>query len=160
MQSLYFIAGKIGHAHGLQGGFFITPSLELPLSFYPEAQAKVRIDSLETKVKSFDQNAKAWKVDAFTTRNEIESLRHKTIEVEITSNSPFFEDLAWLGWNVITNQNLELGTIKAVKSFGAQKNLIIDGEKEFIFPKLPQFIHSVDESKKTICVEHVEAFLE
>ncbi len=158
----WIIVGRFGRPHGVKG-------LITVISFTEPRDNILRYVPWYVRAQNSWQTVKLLRVD-ITSKSilaQIESYQEReqvalltNVEIAIKAEQlPNLEagEFYWhqlVGMTVVNIQGLKLGTVKEIMATGSNDVLVVDGEKRYLIPYLPeQFILRVDEQQRLITVD-------
>jgi 16S rRNA processing protein RimM len=148
--------GRIARAHGIRGEVVIVT--HDPASDVLDGLATIWVGGVERSVTGVRGTHRGWLVqlEGFTTRNDAETLRGQTVEVDrealaLGDDDILLDDL--IGCQVKLADGTPWGTIHSVAS-GMQDLLVIhDGELERLLPLVDEFVKAIDLEAGVVTVD-------
>lgn len=162
--------GVITSTHGLLGEVKVFPTTDDMTRF--KKLKKVFVDlgreQLELNIASvrFFKNLVILKFKEYGNINEVERLLKKDLlitrdqAVPLAENENFICDM--IGLNVVTDDNIEIGTLKDILQTGANDVYIVETKegKEVLIPAIKQCVLDVNLEEKKVTVHLLEGMLE
>lgn len=162
--------GVITSTHGLLGEVKVFPTTDDMTRF--KKLKKVFVDlgreQLELNIASvrFFKNLVILKFKEYGNINEVERLLKKDLlitrdqAVPLAENENFICDM--IGLNVVTDDNIEIGTLKDILQTGANDVYIVETKegKEVLIPAIKQCVLDVNLDEKKVTVHLLEGMLE
>ena len=109
-----------------------------------------------TKVWLYKENA-FMALEGVTDRNQAETLRGKTLYVEMAEEEKLEEGQYYvadlIGCDITDESGKKLGTLKDILQHGAADVYVVEGETNFMMPALKKVIKHTDIKAKTITVD-------
>lgn len=162
--------GVITSTHGLLGEVKVFPTTD-DMTRFKELK-KVFVDlgreQLELNIASvrFFKNLVILKFKEYGNINEVERLLKKDLlitrdqAVPLAENENFICDM--IGLNVVTDDNIEIGSLKDILQTGANDVYIVETKegKEVLIPAIKQCVLDVNLDEKKVTVHLLEGMLE
>ncbi len=162
--------GVITSTHGLLGEVKVFPTTDDMTRFKKLKKVFVDLDreQLELNIASvrFFKNLVILKFKEYGNINEVERLLKKDLlitrdqAVPLAENENFICDM--IGLNVVTDDNIEIGTLKDILQTGANDVYIVETKegKEVLIPAIKQCVLDVNLDEKKVTVHLLEGMLE
>jgi 16S rRNA processing protein RimM len=148
MQANYLEVGKILNTHGIRGELKVQPWLDSPLLF--QALSELYINDRFYKISSVRMQGVNVLVilegiqsidDALPLKGKIASARREEIPLE--EGCHFIADLIGLkAKDAVTGAFF--GTITEISEYPAHDVYVVQGEKTFMIPDVPAFVHEIN----------------
>ena len=139
----YLDCGQIVNTHGVRGEVRIVPWADSP-DFLCQFST-LYIDGAPRRILSsrVHKGSVIAKLDGVDTVEGAMLLRDKTVQLHradarLPEGTFFLADI--IGLNVVDEQGRGLGTLKEVLSPSVQQVYVIEGEREFLIPAVPEFV--------------------
>lgn len=151
MQANYLEVGKILNTHGIRGELKIQPWLDEPLLFQHLSELSInnqiyKISAIRmqgTNVLALLEGMESID-DALPLKGKIASARREEIPLE--KGHHFIADLIGLkAKNAATG--VFFGTVSEIAEYPAQDVYVIQGEKTYLIPDVPAFVHEINDEE-------------
>ncbi len=166
MKKEYLEAGKIVTTHGIRGEMKIMPYTDTPellCEFERLFMGKNHNEIYIEKSRVF-KNMVIAKIEGVNTVEEAEKLRNKILyihrdDLELDENTYFIQDL--IGMEVRDAENgFVYGKIKDVMQTGANDVYVIQGDREYLVPAIPDVVVSTDIDNDIMLIKPLEGLFD
>lgn len=166
MKKEYLEAGKIVTTHGIRGEVKIMPYTDTPellCEFDRLFMGKNHTEIIIEKSRVF-KNMVIAKIEGIDTPEDAEKLRNKMLymhrdDLELDENTYFIQDL--IGMEVKDNENgFIYGKIIDVMQTGANDVYVIQGDKEYLIPAIPDVVISTDIDNDIMLIKPLEGLFD
>ena len=158
-RSQYLEAGRIVNTHGLHGEVKIEPWADGP-SFFRQIKTLYIDDSPLRLLSSRTQGAFVLaRLEGVGDINAAMRLKNKIIsidrdEVSLPEGSFFLADL--IGLSVVSDTGTSLGRLTEVLERPANNVYVVQGEREWLIPAVPEFVVGTDLENGVMTVHLIE----
>lgn len=166
MKKEYLEAGKIVTTHGIRGEVKIMPYTDTPellCEFDRLFMGKNHTEIIIERSRVF-KNMVIAKIEGIDTPEDAEKLRNKMLymhrdDLELDENTYFIQDL--IGMEVKDNENgFIYGKIIDVMQTGANDVYVIQGDKEYLIPAIPDVVISTDIDNDIMLIKPLEGLFD
>lgn len=166
MKKEYLEAGKIVTTHGIRGEVKIMPYTDTPellCEFDRLFMGKNHTEIIIEKSRVF-KNMVIAKIEGIDTPEDAEKLRNKMLymhrdDLELDENTYFIQDL--IGMEVKDNENgFIYGKIIDVMQTGANDVYVIQGDREYLIPAIPDVVISTDIDNDIMLIKPLEGLFD
>lgn len=166
MKKEYLEAGKIVTTHGIRGEVKIMPYTDTPellCEFDRLFMGKNHTEIIIKRSRVF-KNMVIAKIDGVDTPEEAEKLRNKILfmhhdDLELDEDTYFIQDL--IGIEVKdADSGFIYGKITDVMQTGANDIYVIQGEKEYLIPAIPDVVISTDIDNNIMLIRPLEGLFD
>ncbi len=166
MKKEYLEAGKIVTTHGIRGEVKIMPYTDTPellCEFDRLFMGKNHTEIIIEKSRVF-KNTVIAKIEGIDTPEDAEKLRNKILymhrdDLELDENTYFIQDL--IGMEVKdADSGFAYGKITDVMQTGANDVYVIQGEKEYLIPAIPDVVISTDIDNNIMLIKPLEGLFD
>lgn len=166
MQTIRRVVGRIAKPHGVKGELQVEIRTDEPDVRFLVGSTLFMDDSL-VKLESVKNHGKYLlvKFEGFNSRNDVESLRNRLLEVEVDVNqmpseADEYYDYQLVGLRVIVNEEV-IGVTKEVLHLPAQDVLVLlTGDQEVLVPFVKEIVIEVNLAEKCVVLNPPPGLLE
>ncbi len=166
MKKEYLEAGKIVTTHGIRGEVKIMPYTDTPelLCDFERLFMGKNHDEIYIEKSRVFKNMVIAKIEGVNTVEEAEKLRNKILymhrdDLELDENTYFIQDL--IGMEVRDAENgFVYGKIKDVMQTGANDVYVIQGDREYLVPAIPDVVVSTDIDNDIMLIKPLEGLFD
>lgn len=166
MKKEYLEAGKIVTTHGIRGEVKIMPYTDTPellCEFDRLFMGKNHTEIIIERSRVF-KNMVIAKIEGVDTPEDAEKLRNKMLymhrdDLELDENTYFIQDL--IGMEVKDNESgFIYGKIIDVMQTGANDVYVIQGDREYLIPAIPDVVISTDIDNNIMLIRQLEGLFD
>lgn len=166
MKKEYLEAGKIVTTHGIRGEVKIMPYTDTPellCEFDRLFMGKNHTEIIIERSRVF-KNMVIAKIEGIDTPEDAEKLRNKMLymhrdDLELDEDTYFIQDL--IGMEVKDNENgFIYGKIIDVMQTGANDVYVIQGDREYLIPAIPDVVISTDIDNNIMLIKPLEGLFD
>lgn len=166
MKKEYLEAGKIVTTHGIRGEVKIMPYTDTPellCEFDRLFMGKNHTEIIIERSRVF-KNMVIAKIKGVDTPEDAEKLRNKMLymhrdDLELDENTYFIQDL--IGMEVKDNESgFIYGKIIDVMQTGANDVYVIQGDREYLIPAIPDVVISTDIDNNIMLIKPLEGLFD
>lgn len=166
MKKEYLEAGKIVTTHGIRGEVKIMPYTDTPellCEFDRLFTGKNHTEIIIERSRVF-KNMVIAKIEGIDTVEEAEKLRNKILfmyrdDLELDEDTYFIQDL--IGMEVKdTDSDVVYGKIIDVMQTGANDVYVIQGDREYLIPAIPDVVISTDIDNNIMFIKPLEGLFD
>jgi len=159
MKKRYLEAGKIVNTHGIKGEIKIQPWADSPDFLMGFKVLYVDEKPLKVTGARVHKTCLIASFEGVDDVNEAMRLKNKVVfidreDADLPEDVVFVQDI--IGAQVKTEDGTVIGTLKDVLNLPASDVYVIQGEREYMIPAVPEFVLSKDADKGEIIVHLIE----
>ncbi|KIL47693.1 ribosome maturation factor RimM [Jeotgalibacillus campisalis] len=169
----WFNVGKIVNTHGIRGEVRVISRTDFPDERYVPGNVlflfkETLNDPKELTIKTHrkHKNFDLLTFEGFENVNDVEAFKDGMLKVSeeqlssLDENEFYYHEI--VGCSVVTDEQVELGTIKEILSPGANDVWVIQTPqgKELLIPYIESVVKKVDVSSKKIVISVIDGLLE
>lgn len=166
MKKEYLEAGKIVTTHGIRGEVKIMPYTDTPelLCEFDRLFMGKNHDEIYIEKSRVFKNTVIAKIEGVDTPEDAEKLRNKILymhrdDLELDENTYFIQDL--IGMEVKdADSGFVYGKIKDVMQTGANDVYVIQGDREYLVPAIPDVVISTDIDNNIMLIKPLEGLFD
>lgn len=166
MKKEYLEAGKIVTTHGIRGEVKIMPYTDTPelLCEFDRLFISKNHDEIFIEKSRVFKNMVIAKIEGINTVEEAEKLRNKMLfmhrdDLELDEDTYFIQDL--IGMEVKdADSGFVYGKITDVLQNGANDVYVIEGDKEYLVPAIPDVVISTDIDNNIMLIRPLEGLFD
>lgn len=166
MKKEYLEAGKIVTTHGIKGEVKIMPYTDTPelLCEFDRLFTGKNHDEIYIEKSRVSKNMVIAKIEGIDTPEDAEKLRNKILfmhrdDLELDEDTYFIQDL--IGMEVRDAEtDFVYGKISDVMQTGANDVYVIQGEREYLVPAIPDVVISTDTDNNIMLIKPLEGLFD
>lgn len=166
MKKEYLEAGKIVTTHGIKGEVKIMPYTDTPelLCEFDRLFTGKNHDEIYIEKSRVSKNMVIAKIKGIDTPEDAEKLRNKILfmhrdDLELDEDTYFIQDL--IGMEVRDAEtDFVYGKIADVMQTGANDVYVIQGEREYLVPAIPNVVISTDTDNNIMLIKPLEGLFD
>lgn len=166
MQTIRRVVGRIAKPHGVRGELQVEVRTDEPEVRF-QVGATLLMEETSVKLEAVKIHGKYLivKFEGFNTRNDVEELRNRLLEVEVNiddvpNDEDEFYDYQLVGLRVLVNSEV-IGVTKEVLHLPAQDVLVVtQGDQEVLVPFVKEIVTEVHLADKYLVMKPPPGLLE
>ena len=166
MQTIRRVVGRIAKPHGVRGEMQVEVRTDEPEVRF-QVGATLLMEETSVKLEAVKIHGKYLivKFEGFNTRNDVEELRNRLLEVEVNiddvpNDEDEFYDYQLVGLRVLVNSEV-IGVTKEVLHLPGQDVLVVtQGDQEVLVPFVKEIVTEVHVAEKYLVVNPPPGLLE
>lgn len=154
------LVGRIGRAHGLQGGIVVEPETDIPSQRFAPGASLWLADGTKMTVRSFEATERSpiLRFAEIPDRSAAERLRGQGLYIPEEERRQLAADEHWpdelVGMDVVDVSTGALGRVVDVEIGSAQDRLIVATPSgEFAIPLVDPVVQSIDDAGRIVYVD-------